>query len=339
MPGKGKAMATFGIRFLDHLAPARTLVEWAVLAEQKGFDFCWFPHDILCKNTWIMTTAVAMVTEKIRIGSVGTNPYTTDPAEIATYVATLDELSKGRAVLGLGLHTEKMVEWLGIKVKDMMTRTRESIEIVRRLLRGEVVAYQGDEFHWSDQCYLRFKPYRDRVPIYACGFGKDYLSLTGEIGDGSLPMATPPESAGLMVKAIHDGLRRSGRKPGDIDITGCAWFSVSDSEEAAQDTIRRIIAYFGPYLEEEALNTIGLSVKDFDRIKTRISEGQYAEAESLVTERMLGLALVGTPKQVIPRIERLLESGITQVSVGGPLGPDPRKTIELLGDRVIPYFR
>jgi 5,10-methylenetetrahydromethanopterin reductase len=332
-------MVTFGIRFLDHLASAGTLVEWAVLAEQKGFDFCWFPHDILCKNTWIMTTAVAMVTERIRIGSVGTNPYTADPSEIATYVATLDELSKGRAVLGLGLHTEKMVEWLGIKVKDRMTRTREAIEIIRLLLEGSIVAYQGKEFQWTDQCYLRFKPYRDRVPIYACGFGPDYLALTGEVGDGSLPMVTPPESAKLMVKAIQKGLRRSGRSPEDIDIAGCAWFSVSDNEKAAQDTIRKIIAYFGPYLEEEALNTIGLSLGQFEEIKDDVMMGRYAKAESLVTDQMLDLAVVGTPKQVIPRIELLLESGITQVSIGGPLGPEPRRTIELLGDQVLPYFR
>lgn len=332
-------MVTFGIRFLDHLAPARTLVEWAVLAEKKGFDYCWFPHDILCKNTWIMTTAVAMMTQKIRIGSVGTNPYTTDPSEIATYLATLDELSEGRAVLGLGLHTEKMVEWLGIEVKDKMARTREAIEIIRLLLRGAVVDYQGKEFQWTDQCYLRFKPYRDRVPIYACGFGADYLALTGEIGDGSLPMVTPPESARLMVKAIHEGLLTSGRKPEDIDIAGCAWFSISESKKSAQDTIRKIIAYFGPYLEEEALNTVGLSLRQFEEIKQKVTMGQYSEAESLVTDQMLDLAVVGTPRQVIPRIELLLESGITQVAVGGPLGPDPRRTIELLGDEVLPYFR
>jgi 5,10-methylenetetrahydromethanopterin reductase len=332
-------MVKFGIRFLDHLAPARTLVQWAVLAEKKGFDFCWFPHDIFCKHTWIMTTAVAMNTDKIRIGSVGTNPYSTDPSEIATYIATLDELSEGRAVLGLGLHTEKMLEWLGIQVDDMIARTRESIEIVRKLLKGEIVAYQGKEFRWTDQCYLRFKPYRERVPIYACGFGRDYLAMTGEIGDGSLPMVTPPESAKHMVDAIHAGLRKAERKSADIDIAGCAWFSVSESRLSAQDSIRKIIAYFGPYLEEKALNTIGLSVADFSNIKTYISQGRYAEAEALVNEQMLGLAVVGTPEQIIPKIELLIESGITQIAVGGPLGPDPEKTIQLLGDRVLPYFR
>jgi 5,10-methylenetetrahydromethanopterin reductase len=332
-------MVKFGIRFLDHLAPARTLVKWAVLAENKGFDFCWFPHDIFCKNSWIMTTAVAMQTDKIRIGSVGTNPYSTDPSEIATYVATLDELSEGRAILGLGLHTEKMVEWTGIQVDDMITRTRESIEIVRKLLAGQVVAFQGKEFRWTDQCYLRFKPYRERVPIYACGFGWDYLAMTGEIGDGSLPMVTPPESARHMVGAIQEGLRKAGRKSADIDIAGCAWFSVSESRLAAQDSIRKIIAYFGPYLEEEALNSIGLSHADFSRIKKYVTQGRYAEAEALVNDQMLGLAVVGTPKQIIPKIELLIDSGITQIAVGGPLGPDPAKTIQLLGDHVLPHFR
>jgi 5,10-methylenetetrahydromethanopterin reductase len=332
-------MVKFGIRFLDHLAPARTLVKWAALAEKKGFDFCWFPHDIFCKHTWAMTTAVAMNTDRIRIGSVGTNPYSTDPSEIATYIATLDELSEGRAVLGLGLHTGKMLEWMGIQVDDMITRTREAIEIVRELLKGEVVAYRGQEFQWTDQCYLRFKPFRERVPIYACGFGRDYLAMTGEIGDGSLPMVTPPESAKHMVGAIGEGIRKAGRKPAEIDIAGCAWFSVSESRHSAQDSIRKIIAYFGPYLEEEALNSIGLSRADFSKIKKYIIQGRYAEAEALVNDQMLGLAVVGTPEQIIPKIELLIESGITQIAVGGPLGPDPAKTIQLLGDRVLPHFR
>lgn len=332
-------MTSFGIRFLDHLAPIETILDWAVLAERKGFDYCWFPHDTFCKNTWSLTTAVAMRTEKIRIGSVGTNPYTTDPSEIATYVATLDELSNGRAVIGVGVHTKKMTQWLGIQADSVMTRTKEAIEILRRLLCGEVVDYQGMEYQWTDQCYLRFEPIRNEIPIYACGYGKAFNALTGEIGDGSLPMVTPPESAGFMVDAIQEGVTRSGRSMKDIDIAGCAWLSMSDSSGAAKDTIRKIIAYFGPYLEEEALNAIGLSLSDFAEIKAAIDRGEYAEAEEKVTDRMLGLAMVGTPKEVIPKIELLVESGITQVNVGGPLGPDPGRTIELMGEHVIPYFK
>lgn len=332
-------MTTFGIRFLDHLAPVHTLVEWAVLAEEKGFDFCWFPHDTFCKSTWVLTTAVAMRTERIRIGSVGTTPYTFDPAEIATYIATLDELSHGRAVLGLGMHTGEMVGWLGIEATDTIGRTREAIHLVHSLLRGETVPYQGKEFHWTDQCYLRFQPLRGDVPIYGCGFGEDYLALTGEVCEGSLPMITPPESAALMVKAIRRGMAAAGRPEGSVDIAGCGWFSVADDVRAAQDVIRPIAAYFGSYLEEEALNTIGLSVNDFTPVKERVEAGDYPGAAALVTDRMLDLAVVGTPTQIIPRLEALVEAGITQISVGGPLGPDPRRTIDLLGDQVLPHFR
>jgi 5,10-methylenetetrahydromethanopterin reductase len=332
-------MATFSIRFLDHLAPARTLVDWAVLAEEKGFDACWFPHDTFRKHSWILGAAVAENTRRMMIGSVGTNPYTFDPSEIATYIATLDELSGGRAALGLGMHTGEMVAWLGMEPRDMITRTREAVQIVRSLLRGDVVAYEGSEFRWTEQCYLRFAPLRADVPIYPCGFGEEYLAMTGEVGDGSLPMITPPDSAPRMVAAINKGVERSGRTPGSIDIAGCGWFSVSDDLEAAKATIRPVVAYFGPYLEEEALNTVGVSVKDFDPIKERLAVGDYAGAESLLTDDMLRLAVVGTPKEVIPRVEALLEAGITQVSVGGPLGPDVARAIELLGDEVLPYFR
>ena len=163
--------------------------------------------------------------------------------------------------------------------------------------------------------------------------------MTGEIGDGSLPMTTPPESAKSMVAPIYEGIKKSGRNPENFDIAGCAWFSVSESANAAEDSIRKIIAYFGSYLEEKALNAIGLSLKDFSKIKQEVMAGRYAAAEALVTDQMLGLAVVGTPRQVIPKIENLIASGITQIVIGGPLGPDPRKTIELLGDQVLPYFR
>ncbi|MDT8321374.1 MAG: LLM class flavin-dependent oxidoreductase, partial [Xanthomonadales bacterium] len=154
----------FGIRFIDYLGTIRQRVELTVLAEKAGFEFAWYPHDTFMHNTWVITAAAALQTSKIKIGSVGTNPFTTNPAEIATYIASLDELSGGRAVLGLGLHTHEMVEWTGTDASHSIEATREATEIIRALLRGEVVDYQGAHFQWSDQCYLRMKPVRAEVP-------------------------------------------------------------------------------------------------------------------------------------------------------------------------------
>ncbi len=329
----------FGLRLIGYLGNAWELVRLAVLAEQAGFDFVWFPHDTFMGNTWAITSAVATQTSRIQIGSVGTNPYTTNPAEIATYVATLDELSAGRAVLGLGLHTEKMVEWTGVDASDYVVRTREAVEIIRALLRGEVVAYKGEAFRWTDQCYLRFKPFRAEVPIYVCAFGSEYLALSGAVGDGSLPMITPPESAAYMVAAITAGAREVGRNPAEVDIAGCGWLSLASNRGEATNVLRQMVSYFGPYLEEPALATIGLTSEDFRAINRLVKAGRYEEAESLVTDEMTDLAIRGMPEDVIRRIETIADMGITQINLGGPLGPDPAEAIRLMGEKVIPYFK
>lgn len=329
----------FGIRLIDYVGTIGQRVELTVLAEQAGFDYAWYPHDTFMHNTWVMTAAAAAATSKIQVGSVGTNPFTTNPAEIATYIASLDELSGGRAVLGLGLHTHEMVEWTGVDASRSIQATREATMIIRALLRGEVVDYQGEIFQWTDKCYLRLKPVRSEVPIYICAFGPDYLALSGEIGDGSLPMITPPESASYMVPAITNGAVDAGRDPAEVDISGCAWLFLAADPAAPNDVLRRMVAYFGWGLEAPALATIGLTPDDFAPIKALIDAGDYAKAEAMVTDEMCRLALTGTPKQVIARIEQLAELGVTQVNLGGPLGPDPREAIRLMGREVIPYFR
>jgi len=329
----------FGLRLIGYLGNARQLVRLAIQAEQAGFDYVWFPHDTFMANTWVITSAVASQTSRIKIGSVGTNPYTTNPAEIATYLATLDQLSEGRAVLGLGLHTEKMVGWTGIDTSDYLVRTREAVEIIRALLRSEIVDYNGDAFQWTDQCYLRFKPYRDQVPIYICAFGAEYLALSGAIGDGSLPMITPPESAAIMVSQITAGVRAAGRDPSEVDIAGCAWLSLASDRAEATDVLRQMISYFGPYLEGPALATIGLTTEDFVPLGRLVEAGRYDEAVGLVTDEMLNLAIGGTPEDVIRRIEAIAEMGVTQINLGGPLGPDPAEAIRLMGEQVIPFFK
>lgn len=329
----------FGIRFIDYLGTLDEILDLTVLAENAGFEFAWYPHDTFMRNTWAITSAVAMRTSRIKIGSVGTNPYSTDPAEIATYLATLDELSKGRAVLGLGLHTRDMVEWMGYDAEDCIARTKAAVTIIRRLLRGEVVDNADGVFEWGEQCYLRFRPYRSHVPIYVSAFGPEYLAMSGAIGDGSLPMITPPESAAYMVPMIVKGAQGVGRDPAELDIAGCAWLSLSETRAAATRVLRQMIAYFGPYLEAPALATVGLKPADFDALKVLVSQGRYDEAAAAVTEEMFRLAIVGMPKDVIARIENLAELGVTQVSLGGPLGPDPDAAIRLMGERVIPRFR
>ncbi|HET8967913.1 MAG TPA: LLM class flavin-dependent oxidoreductase, partial [Gaiellaceae bacterium] len=255
-----------------------------------------------------------------------------------THLATLDLLSGGRAALGLGLHTTSMVEWLGLDAADVVERTRAAVTIVRRLLRGETVTREGP-YAWGDECALRFTPLRARPPIHVAGFGSELLRLAGEIGDGAMPMATPPESVGDLVAEVRSGAKAVGRDPGELEVVACAWLSLSEDGRGTEDPLRPMLATFAPYLEERSLAAIGLTRAELAPLRTLVEAGRLDEAGAAVTPPMFALALAGTPEQVTERIASLRQLGVTHVSLGGPLGPDPREAIRLLGEQVLPGLR
>ena len=224
----------FGIRLLQHLGTPRDIVELGILADAAGFDHAWFPSDKFMYHAWPMMVTLAENTQRIIVGPNGIEPYAISPGETATFMATQDLLCAGRTALGFGMHTDRMIEWMGIRVSDRVTRTREAVDLMRRVWRGEVAAFHGQEF-----------------PVYVSGYEDESLELSGEIGDGSLPMVTPPESAALMVARVAAGAARAGRELSEIDICGCAWFSISaDGHGTDTPQLRDILAYFGWYLEE-----------------------------------------------------------------------------------------
>ncbi len=323
------------VRLVQYLGSPREIVELAVAAEEAGIDEVWVPHDPFMSNAWTIQTAIAEATERVIVGSLGTNPYTTDPSEVATHLATLDLLSGGRAALGLGLHTTSMVEWLGLDGSDVVERTRAAVAIVRALLRGETVAQAG-LYSWGDECALRFEPLRPNPPILVAGFGSGLLRLAGAIGDGAMLMATPPESVEALVADVRRGAESAGRDPAELEIVACAWLSLSEDGSRTADPLREMIATFGPYLEERALSSVGLSRKTLAPLRRLVDSGRLADAAAAVTEPMFALALSGSPEQVAERIAALGALGVTHVSLGGPLGPDPREAIRLLGQHVLP---
>jgi len=327
-----------GLRLVQYLGSPRDVVTLAVAAEHAGVDEVWVPHDPFMSHAWTIQTAIAEATDKVVVGSLGTNPYTTDPSEIAAHVATLDLLSGGRAALGLGLHTTSMVEWVGLDASDVVSRTRAAVAIVRALLRGTTVTSEGP-YDWGPECSLRFTPFRADVPIHVAGFGHELLHLAGEIGDGAMPMATPPESVVALVDEVRAGARAAGRNPDDLEVIACAWLSLSEDGRDTDEALRPMIATFGAYLEERALSSIGLTSSELAPLNRLVDGGRLEEAAAAVTTPMLRLGLTGTPEQVAERIAALGDAGVTQISLGGPLGPDPRAAIRLLGERVIPALR
>ena len=336
----GTGRVRFGIRLIDDLGGPNELAELAVLADELGYDVLLFPHSPFRANAWALNALVAGRTRRIELSTSGP-VRTTDPSEVATYIATLDHISHGRATLRLGAHNYETLKWIGIPhaEDDIVPRVREAADIVRRLLRGERLAYHGEFHEWTAEAYLRFTPLRPVIPISITSVGEPLLELSGEIGDGSDPMVTPPGSADLIMAPIRRGLARSADPHRPFEANAYVWMAVSEDGAEARGLLADIVSYYGYHLDPRALATIGLTLEDFAPVyRTRMREGREA-ARSQVTPQMLLTGISGTPEECVRQLRVIVDAGFGQVNIGGPIGRDPARAMRLIAERVIPAFR
>ena len=329
----------FGLRMCDWFGSVENMVRLGVLAEENGFDSVWVSHDIFMRSSMVTLTIIGAQTKKVYLGNTILNPYTTNPAEIAMYLSALDEYTKGRALCGLSAGALEYLRWLGLEHERPLTRVKETVDVLRKLWAGENAAYNGKEIKWSSECYMRFTQYKNKIPIYIGGQGEKLLAYSGAYGDGVLPILYPPEFIDIAMERMKAGAREVGRDFSEVDVAGCVWMSISKKGELAEKPLRTLVAYFGPMLGELGLSTIGLSHKDFEPIQEVWRKEGLDAAAKLVTDRMLDLAIRGTPDDCIAKIEMLQKKGLQHISIGAPLGPDPEESVKLLGKYVIPYFR
>jgi len=331
---------SFSLSLNSEHGPTSEAVRLAVLAERQGLECVWYCQDLFKRDAWVFLTAAAAHTERIDLGTGVINPYTVNPAELAMHAATLDEYSGGRVRLGISVGAVEFLRWVGLEARHPITTMRESVELIRRLMRGERVEHDGRAFRgWTQDAYMRFRPPRERIPIYLGAQRRRMLELTGEIADGGLPLLFPPEYVEEVLKHVSAGAARAGRSLEDVDVVGCIWFSVSRDPEAAMDALRDLVSFYGPHLAPEMIGKVDLVPEDFDPIRKALSMRDFQRARSLVTDEMAWLAVHGTPEDCVERIERLLGMGLTHVRFGPPLGPDPEETIRLIGEEIIPHFR
>jgi 5,10-methylenetetrahydromethanopterin reductase len=326
----------FSLRLNNDL-PTREYVTLARAAEAAGFDQFWVSHDLFLRSAAVILTAVAGATERIGLGTCILNPYTTHPAEIAMFAATLDEWSGGRFHLGLAAGAAEFLKWVGIAQDAPLDTTRRAVAAIRATLRGE----RGGDPAWTDDAYLRFAPPAGRpIPIYLGAFSPRMLRLTGEVADGALPLLFPPESYDEVLPLIAEGASRAGRDTGDLDIAACVWCSVAADRAAAEAPLKDKIAYYGHALSPTIWGRLGVTRDDFAPIERAImTERDPEKARALVTDAMLAIGIAGTPRDLLARLEGLRARGVRHLSLGPPLGPDPLAAIEAIGREVIPHFR
>ncbi len=330
------AAPRFSIR-MGIAGSVRALVERAREAEAAGFDQIWTGNDFLGESGLVALPAIAMATSTIRIGSGVIDPVSIHPGQIAMFAASLQELSGGRFLLGLGSGSDAFFRLAGIAAPAPVPRTRNALLAIRALTQGgSPRGIKGVTAEWAENARLRF---HHPVPIYVGAMGPRMLDLTGRLADGALPLCLPPQHYRRVHAQIAAGAAAAGRSADGLDIAACLWTSVDDDGAVARTLLARQIARYAGSLSVDALTANGFDPDEFARTQRILDSEGEAAATASVSPRMLALGIAGSAADVVTQAAELLHMGVRHISFGPPLGSDRRATVGLLGARVLPALR
>jgi 5,10-methylenetetrahydromethanopterin reductase len=317
----------YGLLLLGEHDP-ESVVRLGQLAEQAGFRDLWFADEKFFRDPFVSLTHLAHHTSRIRLGTCVTDPFTRHPALLAMAMGTLDEVSGGRAVLGLGAGFSGL-EAMGVERKRAVRSMRQAIDVIRRLWAGESVTLQDDAFHLSNLS-LNF-PARSDIPILLASAGPLMLRLAGETADevmfgdlGTAEVLTPA------LAEVRRGAERSGRSMDSMRRIARLNVVLSDDLEAARDVIRPwILAYlwhaypdwsklfdYTPEWDERMHPLREFIAARGDKPRNVGDREQVLQFAPLLPEPLVRrYALLGPPEGVAEQIAEVAACGITQLTV------------------------
>lgn len=330
----------FGIGFES--PQVREFVTLAKRAEESGFGTLWVPEDPFYRGAFTVASAVACGTSRIKVGIGVLNPYTRHPSLTAMEFAALDEVSDGRAILGIGAGLKDWIEGrLTIPYKRPTTAMRETIEITRRFFRGEELSYSGRVFK-TERIKLSFKPVRTEIPIHLGVLGPKNCEMAGEAADGLLLSAmSSPDYVKFAMEHARRGLEKSGRKESDFAVGAYILSSISEDERAARDRLKPIVAFMISLMAPQPTTPIfaaaGLAPDTIRSFGESLARGKVPV--DLVTDWMLDrFTIAGSPSRCRENLARLVEAGVTSPVFFEVPGVPPNQTMDDAQRYLIPYF-
>jgi len=325
------------IRLHGGLAPRRC-VELAVAAETHGFSSVWFAENPFGRGVLPAASACAAATARLRIGIGVFNPFNRHPTLMAMEIGALDELSRGRAALGIGAGIAAQVERMGFGYDRPIGAVRDAFAIVRGLLRGETVTHEGRDFSATD-VKLDFTPLRSDLPLFMAARGDQSLRLCGEVADGLMisNMCNPAFTAAAVGK-IRASARAKGREA-PFEVVQYVPCAVSDDADAAIRMAKDMVAAmlpvywtlgdrFAPARAALARGS-GISEAEFSAAVEELRIGTPA-AEALDDRFIAAFALAGTPAQCIEQAAIYRDAGVTEIALAFG-GAQPEVAIAALG--------
>ena len=311
-----------GITPADHLDVVQE-------AERLGYDSVWaaeaYGSDAATVLAWL-----AAGTSRIKLGSAIFQMPARSPAMTAMTAATLDLLSGGRAVLGLGTSGPQVAEgWHGQRFARQLKRTREYVAVLRMALARERVEFHGETIELplpdgpGKPLKLTISPVQDRIPIYLAAIGPKNTALAGEIADGWIPIFFSPEHVAEVRAPLDEGAARSGRSLDDFDIAPTVNTYVSDDREGARDRMRPFLALYIGGMGSREQNFYNQLVQRYGfedaarQVQDLYLDGKKEEAAAALPGELIDMITLCGPKEhVRDRLAAFREAGVGTLTIG-----------------------
>lgn len=320
-----------GVLLAPRFPPAE-LIRIAQVVEECGYGQIWLADERFYRDVYAHLALIAANTTRINLGTCVTDPYSRHPALTAVAIATLDEISSGRALLGIGAGLSGFAE-LGVERRKPAVAIREMIELVRELLRGDPVDYHGEMFTFRDG-HLHFAPIRSDIPIYIASNGPLAQKLAGRVAEGAIMEACGSvREATAFVGRIHEAAIAAKRRPADVQCIARLNFSVSKDGKRARDALRARVArnLVGGYMsfatEDPDLVLSPEAVAKVADVPYSAGVGPYEALTPYVTDKMVdAVALGGNVAEIVDHVAALRRCGIDNFIISP--SPAPGETIE-----------
>jgi F420-dependent oxidoreductase-like protein len=318
-------------------------------AESLGYDSVWaaeaYGSDAATVLGWL-----AGQTSKIKLGSAIFQMPGRSPAMTAMTAATLDVMSGGRMLLGIGSSGPQVAEgWHGERFAHQLQRTREYVGIVRMALARERVVFEGERYTLplpdgpGKALKLMIAPVQERIPIYLAATGPKNTALCGEIADGWLPTFFSPEHVGESRELLEQGAARAGRSLDDFDIAPHVMVSVDDDIDRARDAMRPVLALYVGGMGSRKQNFYNALVRRYgfeeaaDEVQELYLGGKKEEAMAALPAELIDItSLCGSRERIAERLELYRDAGVgTLVVSPTSFSPDQRvATLRTLAELV-----
>ena len=324
MPGENRV--GFG---LPGQPSPREMMRLAKHAEDLGYESIWLTETRFTRDAITTAAAVAAATNRVRIGTAVTNPFTRGAVLTAVTFATLDELAEGRLVFGFGPGSPHILRRQGFDFDLPLTRMCEHIDVVRQLLTGERISYQGQTVA-VDNVALDFQPYRPSIPLYLGVTGPKALETAAEIADGVILNGfVSAQYSARAIQRLQERATQVGRAADDVEIASWLMVSVDRDSAKAKNAVRPMVATYLANFPNIARES-GLSDDLLATIGRAYAEGGVSEAAEHVGDDVVTrLSCSGSPDEVLEQIQARRNVGVT-LPILGILGGNTETAMEQL---------